>query len=187
MKRGILIFLLVFGLACDDPVPTQQITAPPVFLEAVELHDVVDRIEATGQLVARSEATVAAEVAGRVTRMAVEEGVHVDEGDLVIEIDPERRQLEVEDSARARLSSRPRRSSTRPAASANHERIREAGGTQRTRCRSRELDEARTRHQLRARAPALVAAQAAARPGGARPARRQRHRPLRRADRPAPS
>ena len=61
-----------------------------------------DRIEATGQLVAQEHAEIAAEVGGQVTEILVEEGRSVRAGDVVLRIDPERRNLE-RDSARARV------------------------------------------------------------------------------------
>lgn len=84
------------------PPPVAEM-APPVMVEPVQVRDVVDRIEATGQLVAKAEATVAAQVAGEVTSIAVEEGDAVEAGQVLLEIDPERRQLEVAD-AEARLA-----------------------------------------------------------------------------------
>jgi membrane fusion protein (multidrug efflux system) len=66
-------------------------------------HDVVDRIEATGQLLAKAEATVASQVAGEVTSIAADEGTSVELGQVIVEIDPERRQLELDD-ARASLA-----------------------------------------------------------------------------------
>jgi membrane fusion protein (multidrug efflux system) len=71
-------------------------------LVAVEQLNLVERIEATGELVARSQAKVAAEVAGRVTAIRVDEGQSVEMGTVVLEIDPEKRQLETAD-ARAAL------------------------------------------------------------------------------------
>jgi RND family efflux transporter MFP subunit len=62
---------------------------------------VLDRIEATGQILARAEATVAAQVGGEVTGLAADEGTPVTEGQVVVEIDPAKRELEVA-NARAR-------------------------------------------------------------------------------------
>jgi membrane fusion protein (multidrug efflux system) len=70
-------------------------------VERATAHDVVDRIEATGQLLAKSEATVAAQVTGEVTSIAADEGTAVELDQVIVEIDPERRQLELDD-ARAR-------------------------------------------------------------------------------------
>jgi membrane fusion protein (multidrug efflux system) len=73
------------------------VTITPVVAMEIE-----DRIEATGQLVARDHAQIAAEVAGRITEILVEEGASVRAGEPVLAIDPERRNLE-RDSARARV------------------------------------------------------------------------------------
>ena len=86
--------------ACGEEVQTAVVTAPPVMVAAVEVREVVDRIEATGQLLAKSEARVAAQVGGQVTRIYYEEGDSVERGQVLLEIDPERRQLELS-SARA--------------------------------------------------------------------------------------
>ena len=90
-------------MACGAETPTETIAAPPVMVALVETHRIEDRIEATGQLLARSQAAVAAQVGGQVTRVVRDEGSAVAEGELVIEIDPERRQLEAA-SARAMLA-----------------------------------------------------------------------------------
>ncbi len=77
-------------------------SATPVTIAPVIVMDLEERIEATGQLVARDHAEIAAEVSGRVTEILVEEGGSVGAGDAVLRIDPERRNLE-RDSARARV------------------------------------------------------------------------------------
>ena len=74
----------------------------PVSLARVESLDMVERIEGTGELRARDSAAVAAEVAGRVTEVLIDEGILVEAGAPVLAIDPERRSLE-RDSALARL------------------------------------------------------------------------------------
>jgi RND family efflux transporter MFP subunit len=95
--------LALLGLAgCGDEVATAPVVVPPVLIERVEGHRIEDRLEATGQLVAPSQAAVAAQVAGQVTKIAIDEGAAAGEGAIVIEIDPERRQLEAQ-SARAML------------------------------------------------------------------------------------
>ena len=67
----------------------------PVTAERITAHRIVEEIQATGQLVAVEEASVAAEVGGRITAMRVAEGAHVSAGDVVLEIDRERRELEL--------------------------------------------------------------------------------------------
>lgn len=95
--------LASFALACGGEAPPAAVSAPPVLVGEVEAHRVEDRIEATGQLLARSQAAVAAQVGGQITDIARDEGAAVGEGELVIEIDPERRRLETQ-SARAMLA-----------------------------------------------------------------------------------
>lgn len=98
-----LVWLAALAVACGGEAPPAAVTAPPVLVGEVEAHRVEDRIEATGQLLAPSQAAVAAQVGGQVTGIARDEGAAVAEGELVIEIDPERRRLEVM-SARAMLA-----------------------------------------------------------------------------------
>jgi membrane fusion protein (multidrug efflux system) len=88
--------------ACGEGSGGAVFSPPPVAVERVEAHRVVDRILVTGELLAVNEASVAAEVDGRVTSILVEEGAAVEVGEIVFEIDRERRQLERED-AQARL------------------------------------------------------------------------------------
>jgi membrane fusion protein (multidrug efflux system) len=71
-----------------------------VLVTQATAHQVVDQIQATGQLLAQAEATVAAQVGGEITGVLADEGTGVAEGDAIIEIDPERRTLEL-DNARA--------------------------------------------------------------------------------------
>jgi membrane fusion protein (multidrug efflux system) len=63
--------------------------------------DLVDEIHASGELLAVDEATVAAEVAGRITEILRDEGEAVVVGDVLIRVDPERHALELA-NARAR-------------------------------------------------------------------------------------
>ena len=86
--------------ACDGGPGEQVISRPPVAIAPIGAHRVADRILVTGELIAVNEASVAAEVDGRVTSILVEEGEAVEAGDVVFEIDRERRQLELEDAPR---------------------------------------------------------------------------------------
>src|SRR5262249_60240198 len=56
----------------------------PVTAERITAHRIVEEIQATGQLVAVEEASVAAEVGGRITAMRVAEGAHVSAGGVVV-------------------------------------------------------------------------------------------------------
>lgn len=89
-----LVSALLAGCGSEqEAAPTIQ--APPVLVETVEAYDLVDRIEATGQLLAKAEAQVAAQVSGQIASIAVEESGAVTAGQVVLQIDPERRRLEL--------------------------------------------------------------------------------------------
>ncbi|RIL06097.1 MAG: hypothetical protein DCC71_08075 [Proteobacteria bacterium] len=89
--------------ACGKQEEAPAAAAPPVMVAPAESLRIEDRIEATGELRAQNAAAVASQVAGQVTRLARDEGDAVAADEIVIEIDPERRQLEVE-SARAMIA-----------------------------------------------------------------------------------
>jgi membrane fusion protein (multidrug efflux system) len=80
------------GCGGDEAAPAK---GTPVQAERVAAHQIVEQIQATGELVAVEEASVAAEVSGRITALRVSEGAPVRKGDVVIEIDRERRELEL--------------------------------------------------------------------------------------------
>jgi membrane fusion protein (multidrug efflux system) len=99
------VLLAIMGglaIACGEEAAVPAAVVPPVMVQRVEGHRIEDRLEATGQLLARSQAAVAAQVGGQVTKIERDEGAAAAENDLVVEIDPERRQLEAQ-SARAML------------------------------------------------------------------------------------
>jgi membrane fusion protein (multidrug efflux system) len=74
-------------------------------VSAVEVAEVTfdEDLRASGDLEARFHTEIAAEVAGRVTELSVDEGGAVEEGAIVLELDPERRQLDLQ-AAKARLA-----------------------------------------------------------------------------------
>jgi membrane fusion protein (multidrug efflux system) len=88
--------------ACGGEPPEVVAAEPPVVVVAVELADLDERIEASGELRAQDRAAVASELAGRITSVLREEGEPVGADEVLLEIDPERRKLEL-DSARAGL------------------------------------------------------------------------------------
>ena len=72
--RWVIALWAVFALSCwgeDAPPPP---TRAPVVLASVELRDVEESIEATGQLLAKDRAEIAAEVPGRITEILLLEG-----------------------------------------------------------------------------------------------------------------
>jgi membrane fusion protein (multidrug efflux system) len=86
--------LLALLTACGAEAPPPE-AAPPVVVVPVVARDLDVRIEANGELIARRQAWVAAEVAGRITEIVRDEGSEVSEGEVVASIDPERRRLQV--------------------------------------------------------------------------------------------
>lgn len=99
-----LVLSLAGGLACSGEVVEDRIEiARPVVVRLVEIATLAERIEATGELRAKDQATIASEIAGPITELLVEEGQRVEEGELLLTIDPEKRTLELLD-ARARLT-----------------------------------------------------------------------------------
>ena len=97
------LLLLPPLLSCGAADDGEELAAPPVVIANVELRDLEERIDATGELVAKEEAQIASEVSGRITEILVDEGEAVEAGQVLLEIDPERRNLELAD-ARAGLT-----------------------------------------------------------------------------------
>jgi len=105
MKRAVaLLTLLPLCLlaACGGDEEVAEYAGKPVVVTPVETRDLEERIEASGQLIAKQRADVAAQVSGEITEVLAEEGAAVEEGAVVMEIDPERRNLEL-DRTRARV------------------------------------------------------------------------------------
>lgn len=98
MRPAVVLALALasVGLAgCEPERTVSTAAAPPVLVASAEAVDLVDRIEATGELRALAEATIAAQVEGEITGIALDEGDPASKGALVVEIDPELRRLEV--------------------------------------------------------------------------------------------
>lgn len=102
-RAGLLVGLMLVTGACRESSAPPPAEGAAVTLAPVVVRDVEDHIEATGELVALDEATIAAEVSGRITRVLFEEGDAIESGAIILEIDRERRQLELDD-ARARVA-----------------------------------------------------------------------------------
>jgi membrane fusion protein (multidrug efflux system) len=100
--RALTLPLLLLLAACGGEQEEEAAARRPVSLSHVRAVDLTDRIEATGQLLAKERAEVAAEVGGRISEILIDEGGSVAAGATVLAIDPERRALE-RDGARARV------------------------------------------------------------------------------------
>lgn len=98
---GLTLACAALAAGCGQQAASPEVQAPSVATAAVIARDLEERIGATGELQAQLHTTLAAEVAGRVTRVVLEEGAAVVAGSTVVEIDPERHALAL-DEARAR-------------------------------------------------------------------------------------
>jgi membrane fusion protein (multidrug efflux system) len=89
-----IVFAVSLVAACsDEEVP--DVIAPMVELVRVQSFDIEDRIESTGELRAVERAEIAAEVSGRITEILRDEGDSVAADEVILRIDPEKRELEL--------------------------------------------------------------------------------------------
>ena len=98
-----LLGLLALCSGCSEEVAAPEELLPSVSAIEVVAVDLDEEIRASGDLRARFQTMISAEVAGRVTELSVDEGGAVALGAIVIKIDPERRQLDLS-AAKARLA-----------------------------------------------------------------------------------
>lgn len=99
------------------PAPSQPASPPPASEPASSTPAPAERtprssgLVATGYVVARRQATVSAEITGRISEVLVEEGTVVDDGEVVARLDDERARIQLQlleaqrDSATARTRS----------------------------------------------------------------------------------
>ena len=92
----------LLALACGGGEVVTETPGQPVVITPVDVRDIEERIETSGEILAKDRADVAAQVSGAITSILFEEGDEVAEGAVVVEIDQERRHLEVE-RVRARV------------------------------------------------------------------------------------
>ena len=98
------IALLTIGLTgCREEEVKVEELLPSVSVYRVDAVSLKEEIRASGDLQARFHTLISAEVAGRVTELSIDEGGAVAEGAVVLEIDPQRRKLDLA-AAQARLA-----------------------------------------------------------------------------------
>ncbi len=90
MKKAIIAVVAVGLLATMGFLATQRQGrgAVEVRVEAVGLRDLVDDVSATGHIEPKTHVDITTDVAGRIIELPVEEGQDVEEGDLLLQIDP---------------------------------------------------------------------------------------------------
>lgn len=94
----LLLALLVFRALRADRGNVVEVRA-----EEVGQRDLVARVTATGHIEPRRSVQIQSDISGRIVRLPLEEGQDVEEGDLLLEIDPTQYRAAVR-QARARLS-----------------------------------------------------------------------------------
>ena len=105
MKWGILGTVVVAGVAIFATTAARRGEKPTeVRIEAVDSRDLVASVTASGQVQPRTKVDVAADISGRIVRLAVKEGQMVNRGDFLLQIDPEQYEAAVQ-RAEAGLSS----------------------------------------------------------------------------------
>jgi HlyD family secretion protein len=95
--------VLLLGFLVFRAVQADRGDAVEVRAEEVGPRDLVARVTATGHIEPRSSVEIQSDISGRIVRLPVEEGEDVEEGDLLLEIDPTQYAAAVR-QARARLS-----------------------------------------------------------------------------------
>ena len=91
-----LSFLLGCGGDEDESAAKKREFSLPVQIGNVVYLDVVDQVRAVGNIQADQRVIITTEVEGRVSRIPVEEGTKVKQGDLLALIDPREYELELE-------------------------------------------------------------------------------------------
>ena len=108
-KLGTSLALIILVLSSCVPAKEEKSKAEkkefalPVQIGKVVYMDIADEVRAVGNIQAEQRVTIASEIRGRVSRIAIEEGMNVKAGDLVAQIDPREYELTL-DRLRADLS-----------------------------------------------------------------------------------
>lgn len=95
MRSAAICGMLLIALGCGEEEQTVEALLPAVSIAEIEVVDLDEAIHASGDLEARFHTMIAAEIAGRVTELTIDEGHSVESGATVIEIDPQRRKLDL--------------------------------------------------------------------------------------------
>lgn len=104
LKWSIVGVVVVGAAIIGTTAANRGPNAVEVRVEAVEKRDLVASVTASGQVRPRTKVDVAADISGRIVRLAVKEGQMVRRGDFLLQIDPEQYEAAVQ-RAEAGLSS----------------------------------------------------------------------------------
>jgi membrane fusion protein (multidrug efflux system) len=102
-RIGFALLTAALAVGCSQREDAHPVKAPPVATAPIIAVDLEERIEASGELEARYHSFVGAGVSGQITQIVKGEGEPVAAGEPVLEIDPQRRELELA-AARARAA-----------------------------------------------------------------------------------
>jgi HlyD family secretion protein len=103
-----VVGLFVAGVAGLGVVTAARRGDKPVEvrIEPVEARDLVASVTASGQVQPRSKVDVAADISGRIVRLAVKEGAMVSKGQFLLQIDPDQYEAAVQRTEAALASAR---------------------------------------------------------------------------------
>jgi HlyD family secretion protein len=122
-----------------------------VRIEGIESRDLVASVTASGQVSAQRKVDVAAEITGRITRLAVKEGDMVREGQFLLQIDPEQFEAQVQRAEAALANSRAGMAQSRAnllQSQRNLERQRGIATTNPTLVSAQEIEQLETQHEV---------------------------------------
>ena len=90
MIKALVAIVVVVGLAAMGYLATQREAgrAVEVRVDQVDLRSLVAEVSATGHIEPKTQVEITTDVAGRIIDLPVEEGQEVEEGDLLLQIDP---------------------------------------------------------------------------------------------------
>ena len=98
---GIVVLAIISAAVWSNILRTSR--GVEVRVEVVEKRDIISTITATGQVRARRQVNISSDVMGRVTDLTVEDGDEVEEGQILLTVDPSQIRAVVS-RARATLS-----------------------------------------------------------------------------------
>ncbi len=110
MSRGLKILIgavvVIGGATAARKVVNDKNKATEVRIDSVTARDLVSSVTASGQIQPRIKVDIAADISGRIVRLAVKEGQQVKKGQFLLEIDPEQYLAAVQRASAAVASAR---------------------------------------------------------------------------------